>query len=123
MATYSFSCGGDSEVAFESNNILTIDSLDIGMSVEGVKEYQQKIESLMSDLKEKMRDLSKISNALDSGWAGQSKVDFLYDMAQIVSHAIYAMDLEYEDLENRFQELKNNYHNQDNNMLVEGARL
>ena len=97
---------------------LGIDSLTIGVSRAGMEEYRESLKMhLLEETKTKLEDVAEIQTAIDNGWQGQARDQFLVDFDQQIGKIIEDLQKEYDDLDHRLIELSENYLNQDMNML------
>ncbi len=97
---------------------LDIGNLDIGFSEEGLKEYRSKLNDvLIIQTEEVLKNVSDIETAINDGWQGRSRDVFMEQFGNTIEEIIKDLKLEYEDLDNRFTEIQDNYYKQDEELM------
>lgn len=98
---------------------LTIDEMTTGLDINGVSTY---LEQMRTDLIDNVSSqLSNTQNnvldAVRDAWVGQSEQKFEEEFSEVINKMQEQLSKEYQAILTRFTELKNNYLNQDANMM------
>lgn len=106
---------GVSTNAMKTGNTNTgIGDLTIGFSRQGMNEYKESLKiDLLEKSIEKINNTDAMMSAIDAGWQGIARDKFVEDFNQIRQKIANELLQEYNDLNNRLEELANNYLNQD----------
>lgn len=104
---------------FSTGNMnVGIDGLTMGVSTQGMQQYREDLRmELLEQTKEKLEDVGEIQTAVDAGWQGEARDKFLIDFGEAIRSIEEDLVKEYNDLDNRLQELEQNYFTQDKNMM------
>lgn len=101
-----------------NSNSLGIENLDIGFSESGFNEYKKTLEAdLIAKTEEILKNQTAVIEAINAGWQGKSRDIFVEQFQNTVNRIIDDLNYEYQDLEERFKEIQNNYYEQDNNLM------
>ncbi len=98
---------------------LTINEMTTGLDINGVSTY---LEQMRTDLIDNVSSqLSNTQNnvldAVRDAWVGQSEKKFEEEFSEVINKMQEQLSKEYQAIITRFTELKNNYLNQDANMM------
>lgn len=100
---------------------LNFDEVNYGISSSGVKKYISDIRAIVLQQTSNIIETGQqdVKNAIEKGWNGESKDKFLILFNKKCLDLKAALNKEYYDLENRLNELSNDFINQDRNMMIE----
>lgn len=99
---------------------LGIGDVSIGVSVGGMAQYKQDIQAhLLTETRAQLEEMSELEAALAKGWQGVSHDRFLASFKATTQDLATEMELEYNDLMSRLEELEAYYFNQDENLVQE----
>ena len=94
-----------------------ISDLTVGISKSGMEAYIQQLKADLLDTSvEKINDTSNMLNAINSGWQGASRDNFISDFNAAREAIANDLIAEYNDLAARLQELQDNYFKQDSEL-------
>ncbi len=97
---------------------LSIQDLDIGVSANGIDEYQKSIKSsLLTTSKQLINDVKEVENAINSGWQGDSKERFLKNFKKTREQICDDLDKEYENLKDIIDDLRGAYYAIDDSLI------
>lgn len=103
---------------FNTGRNLGIDNLNIGFSESGFVDYQKSLHSeLIVETKNVLKDVSNIETAINNNWQGKSRDRFLEQFSDTIEIIMNDLELEFVDLENRFDEIADNYRRQDDELM------
>lgn len=99
---------------------LGIDSLTIGVSHAGMDAYRDELKmAVIQETKELIDDYANVESAINNCWQGIARDRFLDAFEEIREKIKEDLDAEYNDLDNRLDELEYMYYQQDKNMMME----
>lgn len=98
---------------------LTINEMTTGLDINGVSTY---LEQMRTDLIENVSSQltntqNNVLDAVRDAWVGQSEKKFEEEFSEVINKMKEQLSKEYQAIITRFTELKNNYLNQDANMM------
>jgi uncharacterized protein YukE len=97
---------------------MSMGTMTVGVSASGMENYREELKSVvLIDTSTLIDDVSGIESALNAGWQGASKDAFLQKFAQHREALKGELAAEYQDLENRLEELQSFFFNQDQKMI------
>lgn len=89
---------------------LDIQDLTIGISAKGMDDYKEELKaSLLKTSKDKINNIADIETAINGGWQGISKDNFLKQFAAVRESICNDLDTEYKDLEFRLTQVEQAY--------------
>lgn len=105
--------------ATSGSRSLDIDRLNIGFSRDGIKKYRENLrDSLIDGTSDVLKNnFETVKNAIDEGWQGHSRDVFMAQLSDTISRIESDLKKEYRDLNNRFEEIENNYFRQDEELM------
>lgn len=100
---------------------LGLDALDIGISANGMLEYQENLKAtLLTETKTKlMEEYENVMAVINTGWQGVSRDRFDAQLKTMCETIGADLDAEYADLEARLAELQAFYFEQDQALIEE----
>lgn len=102
-------------MALESN--LGIGDLTIGIDANGMVQYKEDLRAeLLQQSKEKINNVQEVLDAINAGWQGVSRDNFVKQFASVREKICEDLDNEYADLENRLTDLQSAYFSIDKNI-------
>ena len=96
---------------------LGISSLTTGISKSGMAQYEEDLKTnVLTNVETKIEDVEAVITAINGGWQGESRDRFLKDFENVRKKLIEDLKDEYKDVQNRLDELQDNYFRQDKNL-------
>lgn len=98
---------------------LAIADMTTGVDVKGLSTYKETLRAkVLTAVSIKINDVSAIESALNSAWQGESRDAFDALFKEKREAIIADLEAEYRDIENRLDELANDYLSQDKALLA-----
>lgn len=93
---------------------LGMSDLSIGVNKNGMENYiHMLLDSLFVQTKKNIQDVSDVITAINSGWQGVSRDNFINDLNGTISEMVSNLDLQKNNLETQLTTLMYNYLNLD----------
>ena len=100
------------------NEGLGMNSLDLGFSREGMKQYIENLRlNMLEEAKKAIDDFGKVEQAINQAWQGQARDRFLVQFSDSREEIKRDLDAEFLDLEARLSEIGTFYLRQDEGMM------
>lgn len=98
---------------------LTINEMTTGLDINGVSTYLEQMRTdLIDNVSSQLSNTqSNVLDAVRDAWVGQSEKKFEEEFSEVINKMQEQLSKEYQAIITRFTELKNNYLNQDANMM------
>ena len=93
-------------------------NLTVGFSVSGMEAYKDELRlHMLEEAKQQLSDYDLMKQELIRAWQGQARDRFIEEFDRSVEDVKNALDVEFKDLEQRLDDIKAFYLNQDANMM------
>lgn len=91
-----------------------ISDLTMGVSKSGMAKYKEDLKTnVLVKVSDKINDVTTVITAIEAGWQGISRDNFLTDFAAARGSICADLKEEYNDLQARLEELEDSYFRQD----------
>lgn len=101
------------------NEKLNISDLSMGISSGGMERYKEDLKAdILLKTIELINSVDPIVTKINDAWQGKSRDKFLEDFRESRELICEDLKLEYEDLSNRLEELKSNYFEIDQKLMM-----
>ena len=97
---------------------LDIGSFSTGVSADGMNDYMESLKTkYITETRDLLDDVEEINNAINQGWQGVSKDNFMEQFEKAREVVKEDLDKEYQNFQNRLDELSAQYFETDQNLL------
>lgn len=96
----------------------SIQELTTAIDSQGMQSYFESLKlHLLTEVVEDLEDTAEIENAINTGWQGVARDNFLTNLSKQITSIEEDLEKEYNNVEARMGELQSDYFNQDQNMV------
>lgn len=99
---------------------MSIGDATMGISIRGIENYKQEVQYSMNDVKQEVRDIQIIVDAVGKGWNGAAAQKFVNNLEKSTDKCCEALDSITKAMDALFQVIKNGMIKQDEEMIEDG---
>lgn len=100
------------------NGGIGIGDVTIGYSTTGAQAYLTDLNAkAITETKEKLSDITEITNALERGWIGQAELNFVSNLQKAITEIQGTLDQLKTTLDTQFAQIEETWAEQDKNIV------